>query len=210
VSSGLPYDRDMPRWEAGAQTRLTQAAYELYIERGFEHVTVAEIAERAGLTKRTFFRYFDDKREVLFSGAPAFQDAVVDAVANASGNVAPIDAVVAALAAAGSGITEIGEGARARQRLIESSSDLQEREMIKMVALRNAIGVALQSRGVPGSEASLTAQAGVAVFQTAFERWAHTDGSVDFRSLIYKALDDLREAINPMDHPAPPDPAGTS
>jgi len=210
VSSGLPYDHDMPRWEAGAQTRLTQAAYELYIERGFEHVTVAEIAERAGLTKRTFFRYFDDKREVLFSGAPAFQDAVVDAVANAAGNVAPIDAVVAALVAAGSGITEIGEGARARQRLIESSSDLKEREMIKMVALRDAIAVALRSRGVPGSEASLTAQAGVAVFQTAFERWAHTDGSVGFPSLIYKALDDLRAAINPVDHPAPPDPPGTS
>ena len=83
MSSPIPYDRDMPRWEAGAQARLTRAAYELYIERGFEHVTVAEIAERAGLTKRTFFRYFDDKREVLFSGAPAFQDAVVDAVATA-------------------------------------------------------------------------------------------------------------------------------
>ena len=139
----------MPRWEAGAQTRLTQAAYELYIERGFEHVTVAQIAERAGLTKRTFFRYFDDKREVLFSGAPALQDAVVEAVVNASGNVAPIDAVIAALAAAGSGITEIGEGARARQRLIESSSDLQEREMIKMVALKDAIGVAFAVEGRP-------------------------------------------------------------
>jgi len=200
----------MPRWEAGADTRLTRAAYELYIERGFEHVTVAEIAERAGLTKRTFFRYFDDKREVLFSGAPAFRDAVVDAVANAPENVAAIDAVVAALAAAGSGITEIGEGARARQRLIESSRDLQEREMIKMVALKDAIGAALQSRGVTGSGASLTAQAGVAVFQTAFERWAHTNGSVDFPSLIYGALDDLRTAINPVDPPASPHPPGTS
>jgi AcrR family transcriptional regulator len=200
----------MPRWEAGAQTRLTQAAYELYIERGFEHVTVAEIAERAGLTKRTFFRYFDDKREVLFSGAPALQGDVVDAVANAPEHVAPIDAVVAALAAAGSGITEIGEGARVRQRLIESSSDLQEREMIKLVALKDAIGAALQSRGVPGSGASLTAQAGVAVFQTAFERWAHTDGSVDFPSLIYAALDELRIAINPVAQSGSPDSRDTS
>ena len=188
----------MPRWEAGAQTRLTRAAYELYIERGFEHVTVAEIAERAGLTKRTFFRYFDDKREVLFSGSPAMQEAVVEAVATAPESVTPIDAVVAALAVAGSGITEIGEGARARQRLIESSSDLQEREMIKMVALKEAIGGALQSRGVPESEAGLTAHAGVAVFQTAFERWAHTEDSADFPSLIFGALDDLRSAINPL------------
>jgi AcrR family transcriptional regulator len=200
----------MPRWEAGAQTRLTRAAYELYIERGFEHVTVAEIAERAGLTKRTFFRYFDDKREVLFSGAPAFQEAVVEAVATAPENVVPIDAVVAALAAGGRGITEIGEGARARQLLIESSSDLQEREMIKMVALKDAIAVALQTRGVPESEAGLTAQAGVAVFQTAFERWAHTDGSIDFPPLMYEALDDLRSAINPVGRPALPHSPGTS
>ena len=205
----LPYDRGMPRWEAGTQARLTQAAYELYIERGFERVTVAEIAERAGLTKRTFFRYFDDKREVLFSGAPALQDAVVAAVANAPESVAPIDVVVAALADAGSGITEIGEGARARQRLIESSSDLQEREMIKMVALKDAIGAALQARGVSASGASLTAQAGVAVFQTAFERWAHTDDSADFPSLIHGALDDLRKAINPVDPPRSAHPART-
>ncbi len=196
MSSLIPYDRDMPRWEAGAQARLTRAAYELYIERGYEHVTVAEIAQRAGLTKRTFFRYFDDKREVLFSGAPALQEAVVDAVATAPEHVAPIDAVVAALAAAGSGITEIGEGARIRQRLIETSSDLREREMIKMVVLKDAIGVALQARGVNGSRADLTAQAGVAVFQTAFERWAHMEGSADFPPLIYAALDELRTAIN--------------
>ncbi len=200
----------MPRWEAGAQARLTRAAYELYIERGFEHVTVAEIAERAGLTKRTFFRYFDDKREVLFSGAPAFQDAVVDAVATAPVHVTPIDVVIAALAAAGSAITEIGGGARARQRLIESSSDLQEREMIKMVALKDAIGVALQLRGVPESGAGLTAQAGVAVFQTAFERWAHTDGPADFRSLMYEALDVLRTAINPVARDASPHSPGRS
>ena len=206
----LPYHRAMPRWEAGTQARLTQAAYELYIERGFEHVTVAEIAERAGLTKRTFFRYFDDKREVLFSGAAAMQEAVVDAVANAPENVAPIDAVVAALAAAGSGITEIGEGARARQRLIESSSDLQEREMIKMSALKDAIGIALRERGVPDSEAILTAQAGVTVFQTAFERWAHTDGSRNFASLIEGALDDLRKAINPVDLAASTHPLAAS
>ena len=208
MSSPLPYDQEMPRWEAGAQARLTQAAYELYIERGFEHVTVAEIAERAGLTKRTFFRYFDDKREVLFSGASAFQEAVVDAVANAPHDVAPIDAVVAALAAAGSGITEIGEGARARQRLIESSSDLHEREMIKMVALKDAIEVALQTRGVEGSGASLTAQAGVAVFQTAFERWAHTEGSADFPSLIDGALDDLRTGDQSSGPPSLAAPTG--
>jgi AcrR family transcriptional regulator len=196
----------MPRWEAGARARLTQAAYELYFERGFEDVTVAEIATRAGLTKRTFFRYFEDKREVLFSGASAFQEAVVGLVVDASEDVAPIDAVVAALAAGGSTLTELGEGARGRQRLIDSSSELQEREMIKMVALTRAIDDALQRRGVPESVASITAQAGVAVFQTAFERWARQDAPEEFSHLIYSTLDELRAAV----HPAVPDGSGAA
>jgi len=206
VSSPIPYYLPMPRWEAGARARLTQAAYELYFERGFEDVTVAEIAARAGLTKRTFFRYFEDKREVLFSGASAFQEAVVGLVVDASEDVAPIDAVVAALAAGGSTLTELGEGARGRQRLIDSSSELQEREMIKMVALTRAIDDALQRRGVPESVASITAQAGVAVFQTAFERWARQDAPDEFSHLIYSTLDELRAAV----HPAVPDGSGAA
>jgi len=185
----------MPRWEAGAEGRLVQAAYELYIERGFDAVTVAEIAERAGLTKRTFFRYFADKREVLFSGAAAFQEGVVAAVVGAPDDVAPIDAVIAALTAAGTALTELGEGARHRQRLIESSTDLQEREMIKMAGLTTAIALALERRGMPETTASFTAQAGVAVFRTAFERWADRVGDVAFAPLVQEALDELRTAV---------------
>ena len=206
MSSPIPYYLPMPRWEPGARARLTQAAYELYFERGFEDVTVAEIATRAGLTKRTFFRYFEDKREVLFSGASAFQEAVVGLVVDASADVAPIDAVVAALAAGGSTLTELGEGARGRQRLIDSSSELQEREMIKMVALTRAIDDALQRREVPASVASITAQAGVAVFQTAFERWARQDAPDEFSHLIYSTLDELRAAV----HPGEPDGSGAA
>jgi AcrR family transcriptional regulator len=189
----------MARWEAGAEGRLARAAYELYFERGFDDVTVAEIAERAGLTKRTFFRYFVDKREVLFSGAPAFQERVVAAVISAPEGVAPIDAVVAALTAGGTGLTELGEGARQRQRLIDSSTDLQEREMIKMAGLTTAISGGLELRGIPEATASLTAQAGVAVFRTAFGRWADREGSVEFAPLVHEALDELRTAIRSDD-----------
>jgi AcrR family transcriptional regulator len=195
----------MPRWEAGSEGRLTRAAYELYFERGFENVTVAEITERAGLTKRTFFRYFADKREVLFSGSAAFQDLVVRAVVDAPEGLAPIEAAVAALAAGGTELTKLGDGARARQRLIEASPDLQEREMIKMAALTNAVSEALRRRQVPESAASLAAQAGVSVFQIAFDRWASRTGSVEFSPLIYEALDELRLAIGP----ATEGPSGT-
>ena len=102
----------------------------------------AEIAARAGLTKRTFFRYFADKREVLFSGSATFQENVVAAVIGAPEGVAPIDAVVAALAAGGTALTDLGEGARQRQRLIDTSTDLQEREMIKMAGLTKARRIA--------------------------------------------------------------------
>ena len=73
----------MGRWEPNARGRLEQAAMELYLERGFDQTTVAEIAERAGLTERTFFRHFADKREVLFAGAGALQELLVSAVAGA-------------------------------------------------------------------------------------------------------------------------------
>jgi AcrR family transcriptional regulator len=185
----------MARWEVGAEARLVQSAYELYLERGFDDVTVAEIASRAGLTKRTYFRYFADKREVLFSGATAFQDDVVARLVETPGDVAPIDAVVAALSSGGSEITKLGEGARRRQHLIDSSPDLQEREMIKMEGLTRAISDALVIRGIAEATASLTAQAGVAVFRTAFEQWADREGSVDFALLVREALGELRSAI---------------
>src|ERR1700686_2348473 len=97
----IGYDRRMGRWEPGARGRLEQAAMELYSERGFEQTTVAEIAERAGLTERTFFRYFADKREVLFNGAGALQELLVSAVAEAPSSLAPIDAVAVGLQATG-------------------------------------------------------------------------------------------------------------
>src|ERR1700729_3568856 len=91
----------MTRWEPNASGRLQRAALELYSERGFDETTVAEIAKRAGLTERTFFRHFADKREVLFWGAGMLQEHVVEAVVNAPASAVPIDAVAAALEATG-------------------------------------------------------------------------------------------------------------
>ena len=187
----------MVRWEGGTEGRLARAAYELYLERGFDDVTIAEISERAGLTRRTFFRYFADKREVLFLGAAAFQESVVRAVLDAPGDVTAVDAVVAALSAGGTALTTMGDRARQRQRLIDTSTDLQEREMIKMAGLTVAIGDALQRRGTPPLAARLTAQVGVAVFTTAFERWAAEEGPVEFPLLVDEALVALRAAMEP-------------
>ena len=182
----------MGRWEPNARGRLEQAALALYGERGFEQTTVAEIAQRAGLTERTFFRHFADKREVLFWGAGALQELLVNTVASAPDSVAPMDAVAAALEAAGGMFQERREGARQRQAIIAANAELQERELIKLAALAAALAGALRQRGVTGPAASLAAEAGVAVFKIAFERWISEARPPDLQQVIRESLAELR------------------
>jgi len=165
---------------------------ELFIERGFEQTTVAEIAGRAGLTERTFFRHFADKREVLFWGQDALRELLVSRIAAAPDSVAPIDAVAAALEAAGAVLQERREYARRRQAVIAANAGLQERELIKLASLASALADALRRRGVTDPAASLTAEAGIAVFKIAFERWVSEAGEADLPQLIRASLDDLR------------------
>jgi AcrR family transcriptional regulator len=169
-----------------------QAAFALYGERGFEETTVAEIAERAGLTERTFFRHFADKREVLFAGADALQEALVSTVAKAPASFAPIDAAAAGLEAAGAFIQEGGDLARQRQAIIAASAELRERELIKLASLAAALTEALRGRGVEDTVASLTAEAGIAVFKVAFERYVGEPDKQDLPRLIRESLDELR------------------
>jgi AcrR family transcriptional regulator len=182
----------MGRWEPNARGRLMQAAFALYGERGFEQTTVAEIAERAGLTERTFFRHFADKREVLFAGADALRELLVSTVASAPDSAAPIDAAAAGLEAAGAFIQEGGELARQRQAIIAASTELQERELIKLASLASALAEALRRRGVDDPAASLTAEAGIAVFKVAFERYVEETNRRTLPQLIRESLDDLK------------------
>src|ERR1700716_3229597 len=179
----------MARWEPDSRSRLEQAALALFGEGGFENTTVAEIAARAGLTERTFFRYFADKREVLFWGAAALQEFLVSAVAGAPDSAAPIDAVVAALEAAGALLQERRESARQRQAVIAANAELQERELIKLATLASALADALRPRGVEGPAASLAAEAGIAIFKVAFQRWVNESNQRDFPQLIRESLD---------------------
>jgi AcrR family transcriptional regulator len=193
--TAVKYDRDMSRWEPNARGRLERAALELYGERGFEQTTVAEIAERAGLTERTFFRHFADKREVLFWGAGALQELLVGTVASGPDSAAPIDAVAAAIEAAGALLQERREYARQRQAVIAANVELQERELIKLASLASAIAGTLRQRGVADLAASLAAEAGIAVFRIAFERWVSETGQADLPRLIRESFDELKAVI---------------
>jgi AcrR family transcriptional regulator len=188
----IAYHRDMVRWEPNAGGRLRQAAFELFTERGFEQVTVAEIAERAGLTERTFFRYFADKREVLFAGAVELRDLMVSAVASAPEPTAPIDAIAAALDAAGTMFAGYAASARKRQVIIAAHAELRERELIKLAALATALADALRARGVGDPAASLTAEAGIAVFKIAFERWIADPAGPDLTQVMRASLEELK------------------
>jgi AcrR family transcriptional regulator len=182
----------MGRWEPNARGRLLQAALDLYGERGFEQTTVAEIAERAGLTERTFFRHFADKREVLFAGAGELEELLVSSVANTPDGAAPIDAAAAGIDAAGAAIEEGGELPRQRQTIIAASAELQERELIKLASLAAALADALRERGVTEPAASLTAEAAIAVFRIAFDRWINETGGQSLPRLIRESFDALR------------------
>lgn len=169
-----------------------QAAWELFQKRGYARTTVEQIAARAGLTERTFFRYFTDKREVLFWGAAALQNAIVDAIANAADTASPLDAVAAALETAETVLPRVREYARTRQALIAAHAELRERELIKLTTLASAIAAALRGRGIAAPVASLTAEAGIAVFKVAFERWIGDPKPRELSHHIRAALDDLK------------------
>jgi AcrR family transcriptional regulator len=182
----------MSRWEPNARGRLEQAALELYTERGFDRTTVAEIAERAGLTERTFFRHFGDKREVLFGGQDALFDVVMTHIAAAPESASPLDAVGEALLAVGDMFEGRRDHARRRQAVIDANPGLQERELIKLASLAAAIADGLARRGVAQSAAKLTSETAVAVFKVAFDRWINARKDADLTRVIGDSLDELK------------------
>ena len=199
----------MARWDPGAADRLRAAAVALFGERGFEHVSAAEISERAGLTRRTFFRYFADKREVLFAGAERLPAAVTEAVHEADPALSPLGTALHALRAVGVLIVEQVEPWQSRERraVIAASPELQERERTKLADCTAALAEALRGRGVPADTADLHDRVGVAIMATAFARWVERDGGADFPSCFDEAVDEVTAEFSaggdpPADRPA--------
>jgi len=189
---GRRYARCMARWKPDGRGRLEQAALELFGERGFEKVTVAEIAARAGLTERTFFRHYADKREVLFGGGPMLQELLVNAVTDAPDGTAPIDTVAGALDAVAALLGARRDFALKRHAVIAANAELRERELIKLALIAASLAEALRARGVKEPAASLTAEAGIAVFRVAFERWVAPKNRQTLARLIRSSLDELK------------------
>jgi len=185
----------MTRWEPDAEERLRAAAIELFLERGYENVTVAQIAERAGLTRRTFSRYFADKRDVLFAGSEQLPGALADAMRQVDPTLAPFQAMLQALADVSEMLAErVAEHASQRREVIAASPELQERGHAKFAAVAVGLASGLRERGADASAAELFADVGVAIFRRGFDRWAAAPGEATLASRIHEAANQLRDA----------------
>ncbi|MBP2708338.1 TetR family transcriptional regulator [Microbispora sp. RL4-1S] len=181
----------MARWQPDARGRLEAAALELFRERGFEQTTVTDIAARAGLDKRTFYRLFGDKREALFSGGKLLEEVVIKAVAETEAT--PFETVIAAFRRVAD---EIFAGrldmVRVRQSVIEANPELQERELRKMGSLAAAVAAALRDKGVGETTATLATESGITVFRVAFARWVAAGNDASLTDLIIEVAAELR------------------
>jgi AcrR family transcriptional regulator len=184
----------MVRWEPNASERLALAALELFAERGYENTTVIDIAQRAGLTKSTFFRHFQDKREVLF-GNGAMNGLLAAAIAAAPATATPLEAVAQALDAVGreAFTPDRREFVARRRAVIAANPELQEREALKGLGLTASVADALKRRGVPGLTACVAAELGAFAWKIAYERWSDTTEG-DFSDISRQALGEVQAA----------------
>jgi AcrR family transcriptional regulator len=181
----------MARWQPDARGRLAAAALELFAERGFDQTSVADIAARAGLDKRTFYRLFGDKREALFSGSESVEATLVAAVADSES--APFDAVVAAYRRVAEEIfADRLDVVRIRQSIIDGSPELKERELRKTGSLAAAVAAALRAKGVDDATATLATESGTTVFRVAFARWLAPGSGSSLADLVADVATELR------------------
>ncbi|MFF5438477.1 TetR/AcrR family transcriptional regulator [Streptomyces achromogenes] len=196
----------MPRSGAEARRRLQQAALELYRELGYEQTTTAEIAARAGVNERTFFRHFPDKREVLFDGEADMRAALTREIADAPDGLRPFDVLLRAFRKAGRILEDNRSFCEPRLKIIAVTPALRERDLAKAAWLTEAVAEALRQRGVPGRQAGLAAHTGWAAFHQAAQDWID-DPSRSLGTHLVRAFEDLR-ALSATVAPAPARPGG--
>jgi len=194
----------MARWEPGARGRLRAAALELFADQGYDETTAAQIAARAGVTERTFFRHFDDKREVLFAGSEDFARAFLDGVRDAPPEAAPLDVVAHALTSVATFFPdERRDDSRGRWAVIHAHPALRERELLKLAGLAGVLATAMRERGVPDPAAVLASESAVTVFRVAFGRWLAVGEERSLVDLEREVLGELTALTTPASQVVP-------
>ena len=191
---------------------MQEAALALFGERGYAGTTAAEVAERAGLTERTFFRHFPDKREVLFDG-DELGDLLAAVVADADGGGAPVEAVAAGFDAVAAVFEGRREAVARRARIVASHAELRERELAKLASWSTALAGALRGRGLSGPDAELLAEVSIAVFRVAYRRWLDEATERGLAATVREALAGLGgflDRTGPGSRDLPPAHAGSA
>jgi AcrR family transcriptional regulator len=178
----------MPRWEHGSEERLKKAALELFKEQGFENTSVIEISKRARVTTRTFFRYFSDKREVLFAGSDELRAVLVDKILEAPDVGEPLRVVIGALSEFNWKSLGSRKSQRQRQTVIAANSELLERDLIKNHSIAVGFMDALRQRGVDADRAQLAAHVGIQVFITAYVHWLEAGVNADLEMMSQSVM----------------------
>jgi AcrR family transcriptional regulator len=189
----------MGRWKPGARERIVLAAVDLFADQGYDSTTVAQIAERAGLTRSTFFRYFPDKRDLLVAGQETMSRLLAEGIAQAPPDASPLDAVAAGLVRGSSAFGPVSREIAPRlAAVIAASAELEEREALKSVSMAEAMRQALVARGLPDPLAALAAELGVLAFKRGFATWSAGDRLDEFGPHAVAALGELREAFSAL------------
>lgn len=192
----------MARWEPGARDRLVVAAVDLFAEQDYDATTVAQIAERAGVTKSTFFRYFTDKRELLVAGQETLSRLLAEGIAEAADDASPLEAVAAGLERASGALGPMNRDLGFRLKAaVAASAELQERDALKSVGMAAAMTTALAARGIADPVAQLAGELGVLAFKRGYAQWSakNHDGDDDLAPYALAALKELRAASNALD-----------
>ncbi|MDH6139358.1 MULTISPECIES: TetR/AcrR family transcriptional regulator [Kitasatospora] len=188
----------MPRWKPDARQRLVVAALGLFAEQGYDETTVAQISERAGLTRSTFFRHFADKREILTAGQKALSRLLAEGIDAAPADATPMTAVAAGLERASGEMTSFNrEISPLLHAAIEANAELQERNALKSIGMATAMVEALKRRDVPEPTAHVAAELGVLAFKLGFSRWAdpsRDENPGELATHTRAAFDELRAA----------------
>ena len=201
LPSHIAYPGWVARWEPNTAVRLVHAAVDLFTEQGYDATTVTEIAERAGVTKMTFFRHFADKREVLFAGQELHSQILAEAIAAAPADATTMAAVAAAVDALAATFTEDRRDFSARLQVVMAGHrELRERRAFKHIGLTEAATEALEKRGVPALTASLAAELGLRAFDRAFAQWASDPvaSGQPLTDLTRQSLRDLQSAAETL------------
>jgi AcrR family transcriptional regulator len=165
---------------------------ELFTEQGYDATTVTQIAERAGVTRSTLFRYFPDKREILAAGQETLSQLLTEGITQAPAGATPLEAIAAGLERVSSAMGQMNRDLGPRMKAaIAASAELRERDALKSVGLAVSIAHALIGRGVPEATAQLAAELGVLAFKRAYTQW-----SIDERDSEHTLGDYALAALN--------------